>query len=118
MTREFPRSQRVARQIQRELAMYLEKNRICGGSGMLTVSSVKVSPDLRQATVLVTLLGGENGSRTLVEQLNTDAHVYQKHLAGVLRLRVTPRLHFEYDSHLERAHRISDLIDNLDRSSD
>lgn len=98
--------------------MYLEKNRL-QTNGLLTISSVNVSPDLKNARILITLLGGDDSRvQALLEQLNNNVALYQKHLAGALRLRVTPRLHFEYDRHLERANRITDIIDNLDHTPD
>jgi len=118
MAKEFSRSQRVAQQIQRALAMYLEKNRIATGAGMLTISSTSVSPDLKYARVFITLLGSEDSIQPVIEQLNADAAVYQHYLASALKLRATPKLHFEYDQSLARANRINDLIAHLEHPAD
>ncbi len=118
MAKEYSRSQRVAQQIQRTLAMYLEKNRIETGGGMLTISSADVSPDLKHARVFVTLLGNDAPIQPVLDRLNSDTTTYQRYLASNLKLRVTPKLHFEYDTVLERANRITDLIDGLDHPAD
>ncbi|MCG8325047.1 MAG: 30S ribosome-binding factor RbfA [Thiotrichales bacterium] len=118
MAKEFSRSQRVAQQIQRTLAMYLEKNRLADVAGLITISSTSVSPDLKNARVFVTVLGDDTAIESVVEQLNANTAVYQAYLANSLKLRVTPRLHFEYDKVLARANRITDLIDHLDHPAE
>lgn len=118
MAKEFTRSQRVAHQIQKSLAMYLEKNRVHTGGGLLTISSIDVSPDLKNACVYVTLLGNDEAIKPTIEQLNADKASYQHYLGSVLKLRVTPKLRFQYDTSLEQANRVTDLIDKLEHPSE
>ena len=97
--------------------MYLEKHRVDSGGGLLTISSTSVSPDLKNARVFVTLLGNEDAIEPVVEKLNADTANYQRYLASALKLRVTPKLHFEFDKTLQRANRVTRLIDELDHPS-
>ncbi len=113
MAKEFGRNRRVADLIQRELANLLERDRDGSESGMLTISRVDVSPDLKNAKVFVTCFGGDNSKIDLVAELTENAWHFRQHLAHSLKLRGVPKLKFIYDSNLERANRVTALIDGF-----
>ena len=73
--------------------------------GLVTVTAVRVSPDLSQATVYYSVLAGENTDNAR-EGLQSAAGRLQGVVGSQTRLKRTPRLHFEPDPVVERASRI------------
>jgi ribosome-binding factor A len=73
--------------------------------GLVTVTAVRVSPDLAHATVFYSVLAGEDeeGARA---GLNSAAGRIQASVGAQTRLKRTPRLHFEPDPVVERATKI------------
>jgi ribosome-binding factor A len=81
--------------------------------GFVTVTGVAASPDLRQATVYVSVLGGERKRTATLAGLQSSHGVLQSRVNRELRLKRTPQLTFEYDPTVERGVRLSKLIDDL-----
>jgi ribosome-binding factor A len=81
--------------------------------GLVTVTAVETSPDLRQATVYVSVLGSSRKQRASLLGLEAAHGVLQSRLARELRLKRTPQLTFEYDPTVERGVRMTRLIDEL-----
>ncbi len=113
MPREFSRSLRVGDIIQRELSNLIRRQVNESGLGIVTVSAVRVSPDLKNATVYITCLGNTAGNDRVIGVLNEHAGQFRQVLARQLTTRIIPRLRFEYDLSLERANRLTALIDSL-----
>ena len=112
MPKDYPRSRRIAEQIQRELAdlirLELKDPRV---PGLITVSDVEVSPDQSQAKVFFTLLGDDRAIADATQGLNRAAGFLRTQLSRRMKLRMVPQLHFEYDASVERGIRLSHLID-------
>ena len=81
--------------------------------GFVTVTGVVTSPDLRQATVYVSVLGSERKREASLVGLKSSHGVLQAAINRELRLKRTPQLAFEYDPTVERGMRLSRLIDEL-----
>ena len=81
--------------------------------GFVTVTGVETSADLRQATVFVSVLGGEGKREKTLAALAAAHGVLQARVARELRLKRTPQLTFEYDPTVERGVRMTQLIDEL-----
>jgi ribosome-binding factor A len=81
--------------------------------GFVTVTGVDTSPDLRQATVYVSVLGAEKKREATLAGLQSSHGVLQSRVNQELRLKRTPQLTFEYDPTIERGVRLSRLIDEL-----
>ena len=113
MPRQYSRSQRVGDQVQRELARMIQRELGDAHLGLITVSSADVSPDLKFARIYITTLGDNIDPNEVVAVLNDLAGHFRHELAKVLRLRVVPRLAFSYDGSIERARRLTSLIDSL-----
>ncbi len=116
MPREFSRSLRLGDQIQRELAGLLERDVRDPHIGMVTITSVRLSPDLAHASVYVTVLGDDNRARDSVRALRRAAGFLRSALSKRFRARTVPALHFVYDASVERGARIGALIDAAIRS--
>ncbi len=75
----------------------------------VTVSEVRVSPNLRNATVFVLPLGGENQD-AVVEALRSNAPYLRGQLGRVVRLKYLPQLYFDLDRSFDRASHVEDLL--------
>jgi len=90
--------------------------------GFVTVTDVRTTPDLRQARVYVSVLGGDGGvsepqeRESSLEGLRSAHGFLQGRLAAELRLKRTPTLEFIYDETTDRALRVDALIDELEIS--
>jgi ribosome-binding factor A len=81
--------------------------------GFVTVTGVRTTPDLKQATVYVSVLGSDRRrDRTLVG-LEAAHGVLQGRIARELRMKRTPQLTFAYDPSVEHGVRMTHLIDSL-----
>lgn len=101
------RSFRVADQIQRDLAELireLKDPRI----GMVTISSVEVTPDYAHAKVYFSVLVGDTAASQ--EALNEAAGFLRNGLFKRLQIHTVPSLHFQFDRTTERAAEMSALI--------
>lgn len=113
MAKEFSRTRRVGQQIQREIALILQREMKDPRIGMVTVSDVEVSRDLNYAKVYVTFLQLDNDAERIKEALVilTEAAGYIRSLLGsAMRLRVVPELRFYYDETLVEGMRMSNLV--------
>ncbi|HEX4930020.1 MAG TPA: 30S ribosome-binding factor RbfA, partial [Gaiellaceae bacterium] len=81
--------------------------------GFVTVTSVRTNPDLRQATVFVSVLGNERKREQSLAGLRAAHGVLQARLSRELRMKRTPLLTFAYDHAVEHGVRMSKLIDDL-----
>lgn len=81
--------------------------------GLVTVTSVDVTPDLSEARVFVSVLGNERKRRATLAGLESARGVLQARINRELNLRKTPTLSFAYDASVERGVRMSALIDEL-----
>ena len=97
------------RQVLSEAVPDLKDPRI----GFVTVTGVRTTSDLRQATVYVSVLGSEKKRDASLAGLEAARAVLQARIAGELRLKRTPLLAFEYDPAVERGVRMTSLIDEL-----
>ncbi|MGN6797831.1 MAG: 30S ribosome-binding factor RbfA [Gaiellaceae bacterium] len=81
--------------------------------GLVTVTGVVVTPDLREATVFVSVLGNEKAREASLAGLRSAHGVLQARINRELSLRRTPTLAFAYDDAVERGVRMTKLIDEL-----
>jgi ribosome-binding factor A len=81
--------------------------------GFVTVTGVRAASDFSQAVVYVSVLGGEKRRTRSLRALERAHGVLQQRVAQELRLRRTPQLIFQYDETVDRALRMSELIDQV-----
>ena len=112
MPKDYPRTRRIAEQIQRELAdlirLELKDPRV---PALVTITDVEVSPDQSHAKVFFTLMGDERLVADATDGLNRAAGFLRTQLARRMKLRTIPQLAFRYDASVERGIRLSHLID-------
>jgi ribosome-binding factor A len=81
--------------------------------GLITITGVEVSPDLREAKVYVSVFGSEKKRAKTMAGLVGAQRYLQSRLARELTLKRTPQLSFEYDPTVEHGVRMTKLIDEL-----
>ena len=112
MKRGQGRPQRLGDLIQREVSELIRLELRDPRVGMITVTSVDVSPDMSHAKVFFTLLEKEKLPETLAG-LKRSAGFLRSQLARRIKMYTTPELRFEYDETVEQGDRISRLIDSV-----
>lgn len=104
------RPQRLGDLIQREVSELIRLEVRDPRVGMITITSVDVSPDITHAKIFFTMLEKEKLQDTL-EGLSRSAGFLRAQLAKRIRMYTTPELRFVYDESVERGDRLSRLID-------
>jgi ribosome-binding factor A len=112
--REFKRTDRVADQLQKELAVLIQREVKDPRLGMVTVSGVTVSRDLGYADVYVTLLGEQAPERVKenLQVLKRAAGFLRSQIARRVKLRHVPELRFHFDESVVRGQMLSSLIED------
>jgi ribosome-binding factor A len=105
------RSQRVAEQIQHELAELLRTEVKDPRVGMVTVTHVDVSADMAHAKVYFTALAGREHAKEAAAALARTAGFLRSQLAQRLQVYTVPQLSFVYDASIESGIALSRLID-------
>lgn len=114
MKRHSGRPQKVGDQIQRELSELIQREVRDPRVGLVTLTGVDMSPDCAHATIRFTCLDPAHAGDA--ERGLARASGYLRTALGQrLRLYSTPSLHFVYDASIERADRLSRLIDEANR---
>lgn len=111
--REFKRTDRVADQLQKELAVLIQREVKDPRLGMVTVSGATVSRDLGYADIYVTLLGEQDSERIKenLQVLKRAAGFLRSQIAQRIKLRHVPELRFHFDESVVRGQHLSSLID-------
>jgi len=108
----FSRADRVGGLIQKVLSNILNKNIRDPRLKMATITSVKVSRDLKQARIYFTTSGGIQKKDDTIEGFNSAHGFIKRTLAHELDLRYMPHLKFFYDESLEYGAHIDELIES------
>ena len=111
--REFKRTDRVADQLQKELAVLIQREVKDPRLGMVTVSGATVSRDLGYADIYVTLLGEQDPERIKenLQVLKRASGFLRSQIAKRIQLRHVPELRFHFDESVVRGQHLSSLID-------
>jgi ribosome-binding factor A len=105
------RSERIADQIQRELAELIRLEVRDPRVQLVTITAVELSRDKSHAKVFFTVFGTEIEAQETLAGLQRAAGFLRTSIAHRLTTRTVPDLHFAYDASIERGVRLSRLID-------
>ena len=111
MPKDFNRSRRVGEQIQRELALLLQREVRDPRLSQVTIAAVKVSRDMSQATVYFTVLGDKEDIHPIQQALEKASGFLRHALGEQVVMRSLPHLRFVYDDSVSRGSELSSLID-------
>ena len=104
------RLSRVSSEIRKTLAAQLNELGRNNKLGIVSVTKVDTSPDLRKATVYISVFGNEQQAEKYMELVNQSSGSLQKIISTRLRLKRTPLLQFALDDVLANESRIKELL--------
>ena len=110
------RQLRVAESIKKVISEIFSQKRIDAKiivDSFITVSRVKVSPDLKNASVYISVFQASNADE-LITQLNRLSSKFRAILNQEMKLRYSPQILFRHDDTLEEVSRIQELIDTTE----
>ena len=107
------RPQRVAEAIREAAAEFLQSQARDPRIGMVTVTNVRVTADLKRAVVAVMVHGDAAAKQQSIRALAHAAPAVRREIGGRLRLKTVPEVVFELDRDMERATRIDQLLAEL-----
>lgn len=114
MAKEFSRTQRIGDQIQRELALLIQREIKDPRLGLVTITAVEVSRDLSHAKVFITVMGKDDDQDSVRDNLrilNDASGFLRMQLGKAMKLRTVPQLHFNYDASVRRGVELTSLIE-------
>jgi ribosome-binding factor A len=109
---ESVRQQKVSKLLQKELAeIFRSQSRALFGGAFITVTQVRVSPDLGSAKVYISIMATKDRN-AIFKLINEQNHIIRKKLGAIVgkQLRVVPELHFYIDDSLDYAMKIEELL--------
>jgi ribosome-binding factor A len=111
MSKNYPRTLRVADQIQRELADLIQHEVKDPRIGQVTITAVEVTRDYSYAKIYYTTLVSKEENSLVHRGLENAKGFLRSNLSHRMKLRITPQLNFVYDESVERGVHLSKLID-------
>ena len=107
------RMDKINEELKKELSLIIDNNlKNPHITGMISVTKVKTSPDLRYARVYISLLNCKNVKETL-DGLKSASGFMRSELARRINLRYTPELRFEIDDSMEYGARIESILKEI-----
>jgi ribosome-binding factor A len=114
-----PRKARIAEALRLELSEVIRREmrdpRL--SEGLLSITGVDVSSDLRYATVFVSVLGDDDAKEHVTRALQGASGVLRAELRQRKAFKNVPELSFQYDESIERAARIFTLLEESKRDA-
>jgi len=106
------RTVRVAEVLRKELAACMSQSLDLEGL-LITISSVELPPDMRQAFIYVSTLQPDLEQQAALDILNRNRKAWQSSIGRRLGLKFTPQLIFRFDHAVERGDRIMEILSKL-----
>jgi ribosome-binding factor A len=104
------RAEKVSNEIRKAIVRPINDLAVEHKAGLLTITSVRISKDLRVARIYFSLMGGNLNKSKFLEVLELNKSEIRKSLANSVRLRFVPELKFFYDDTLDAIEHISDVL--------
>ena len=108
------RQQRTADQIQRQLSEMFQREMRDPRLQGVTVTKVLIDRELAHANVYVNAMGDESRQDEVTAALEKAGAYLRHELAGRIRMRSVPELHFHWDASLAHAEQVNQIFDQLD----
>ncbi|MYL33187.1 30S ribosome-binding factor RbfA [Pontibacillus yanchengensis] len=112
------RANRVGEQMKKELGDIIGRKMKDPRIGFVTVTEVKVTGDLQQAKVYISVLGDEKQKHDSLLGLAKAKGFIRSEIGKRIRLRKTPEIMFEFDEAIEHGNRIEAIIQDLNDTSE
>eukprot|EP00767_Chilomastix_cuspidata_P000024 gnl/Chilomastix_cuspidata/10049.p2 GENE.gnl/Chilomastix_cuspidata/10049~~gnl/Chilomastix_cuspidata/10049.p2 ORF type:complete len:129 (+),score=11.09 gnl/Chilomastix_cuspidata/10049:1429-1815(+) len=119
MSKDYPRSARIGSQIQEVVSEILVKKTKDPRLSGVAITAVKMSGDLSSAYVYFSVYSDDKKAIKDAENGFKSAKGFFKKVVGnQLKLRYTPELKFMFDSTMENARRMEDLLKTIKKEED
>jgi len=109
------RPDRVGEEIREEIATLLTREVHDPGIGFVTLTRVKVSPDLQMARVFYTVMGDDKAQKATAQALTRATPFLRRQIGARIRLRRVPEIRFEYDKGVENQDRVEQILMELQK---
>jgi ribosome-binding factor A len=108
------RAERVSTLIRQEICeLLLEHINDPRLNGLISVTEVSTSPDLKNARIYISVLGDDETAKEAMKGFRSATGFFRKELSRRLQLRYVPELNFELDKSIERGARILNIINKV-----
>ena len=114
---QFKRSNRVGDQILREVSQMLQMNIKDPRIGLVTISHVLLTDDLRYARIYYTVFGDEAQRKDTLAGLQHATGYIRKQLGQRLRLRFVPEIAFHFDRSLDHVAHVEHILEEIKEKS-
>ena len=115
MNEESRRQKRVSNLIKIELGRLLIESLQDSTSGLITVTRVSMSKDLKNAHVYLSILG-QASKQEILDLVNAKKNYLRKAIASKIKLKYNPMLIFSLDTSIEYEERIQKVLDALNKN--
>lgn len=109
----YKRAERIGQLLQQALAQLLVDGVMDPRVGFVTVTEVRVTDDLKNARVYVSIYGDEAKRRETLAGLRDAAGFIKREVSHKVRLRYMPHLSFAHDATLDQAERLNQLMNAI-----
>ncbi len=113
--KESRRTRRVSILIKKKLGNILSKEIFDPGVGLISISDVILSADLRIAKIYFTIIGGKKDLLKQINIVKNLSKVMRRKLTREIVLRYSPELNFIYDDTPAEAQKIEYILEKIDR---
>ena len=107
------RTERVAGEIQKILSNLFQRDFSHLSDGLLTITMVRMSPDLRSGKVYISIIGAKKAHEEILRQIKQEAPRIRSQVGKSLRLRSTPELFYYLDDTQEEVSRMEELFKKI-----
>ncbi|WP_027408729.1 30S ribosome-binding factor RbfA [Anoxybacteroides tepidamans] len=111
------RATRIGEQMKKELSDIIGRKLKDPRIGFVTVTDVRVTGDLQQAKVYITVLGDEEQRQNTLKGLAKAKGFIRSEIGQRIRLRKTPEIYFEIDESIDYGNRIESLIRKISQEN-
>lgn len=115
----YHRTQRVAEEMKKEISnIIINEIKDPRISGLITITSVDISDDLRHAKVFVSIYGEKEKKMKTIEGLKNATGFIRREVGNRIRLRYTPEIVFKLDESIEHGVNIAKLLKEVGTQND
>jgi len=107
------RTERVASVIKTEIGNFVQRHFPLEEVGLMTVTEVRVTPDLRQAKVYVSVFGEQDRKQIAMDLLEEQKSTIRSAVGQAVRLRFTPEIVFVLDTTMDKAVKLEKIFKQI-----
>ena len=116
--KSFSRTDRISQQIKRELADIIQRGELKDDriGGLVTITHVEVSGDLRNVKVFFSVFGEEDQRVGTLAALDAATGFLRGEICRRLGIKFAPEMIFRLDDYLEKGQKITELLDKISKN--